>query len=178
LHKKNTEKLAIGSCIMQDEYGVSTFVPSKGRNPLRELEGRDFIKFINHVTQEMSCSELVLDCGTGLDAAIVSALELSTKVCHVSGRNKDRNRKDAYLRTVSHRLGQSELFEMIEVLNFYDEPAPDSEELGKQVDKNVIIIDEDPASFTELNGHRFISLDKNFGLGIRQIADRLAIHEG
>lgn len=169
LNDKNAARWVADGYMQKEQYGISAFHPAKGRNPLRELSGCEFVKFINHVTKDKVYTDIVLDCGNGLDGSIVSAFELSNWVFHISGKNPDSSRKEAYLRTVAHRAGRIDSFRTSDVHNFYEEAELDGLEMNKEMENEQLVIEEDPTSFMEINGHRIISLDKTFGQGIRQI---------
>jgi MinD-like ATPase involved in chromosome partitioning or flagellar assembly len=161
--------------MLKDEYGVFAFHPARGRNPLRDLNGNEFVKFINHITKEKLFTDLVLDCGNGLDDSIVSTFSLSAVIFHVTGKNLDRNRRTTYLRTVANRLAIKNTSGIKDVLNFYvekevEDGAPLIEETIEE-----LIIEDDSASLDFVNGRSVISLDKMFGQGIRDLAQHVIL---
>jgi len=161
--------------MMKDEYGVFAFYPAKGRNPLRELTGKEFIKFINHLTKEKLFTNLILDCGNGLDDSIVSAYQLSEIIFNVIGKSPDLNRRANYLRTVASRLSIRDTTGIRDVFNLYIAPETENGESLSETKKEQLTIEEDCASFEIINGRRVISIDKMFGQGIREIVQHIIL---
>jgi MinD-like ATPase involved in chromosome partitioning or flagellar assembly len=161
--------------ISKNDFGVSAFHPARGRNPLRDLTGNEFIKFINHITKEKLFTDLVLDCGNGLDSSILSAFQLSAGIYHVTGKNPDHNRKSTYLRTVANRLTTKNATGIMDVHNFYVEN--EVEDGSPLIDdrKHKLTIEQDYSSFDIINECYVISLDKMFGQGIRNLAQHVIL---
>jgi len=159
----------------EDEYGVFAFRPAKGRNPLRELTGSEFVYFINHITKEKTFTDLILDCGSGLDDSILSAYQLSTTIFNVAGKNPDFNRRNNYLLTVSSRIPSRDALGILNIFNKYTEDEAEISDFLKEAEKVDLIIEEDSTSFGIINGRTVIFLDKMFGKGIRDVVKRLSI---
>jgi len=159
--------------MLQDDYGIKAFHPAKGRNPLRELLEGEFGKFITHITKEKCFSHIVIDCGNGFDNCIRSAFRLSKTIVHVEGKSTCDTRQKSYINTVASCCGGLEADELLNVRNFYLEPEENDLSIEQDTTIKILTIEEDPGSFEVLDGRRFISLDKAFGAGIREIADRL-----
>lgn len=157
----------------KDDYGVYTFHPSRGRNPLRELSGNEFVQFINKITNEKLFTDLILDCGNGLDDSVVSAFQLSSVICHVMGMRTDISRRTNYLMAVKNKMGSNDSIGLLNVLNMYVKPNEGAPENMKGTEQMMIPIEEDCRSFQDVNGHTSISLDKMFGQGIRDIVQHM-----
>lgn len=172
----NSNRTCIPEAYMvKDEYGVFTFIPAKGRNPLRELSGDEFIKFINFINKDKFFTDLILDCGNGLDATIISAFRVSDLICHVIGKNPDFNRCTNYLLTITNRIAATDSIQLLNVHNKYVEPEEDEETKDSETEKLRILIEEDVYSFEITNNRTYISLDKMFGQGIREIVKHVVI---
>lgn len=159
----------------RDDYGIFAFYPARGRNPMCELVGNEFIKLINHIASEKMFTDLVLDCGNGLGDTVVSAFQLSTHIVHITGKNPDTHRKANYLCTVANRIAASDSTGIHEVFNFYVTPEPEDGESLTETKKQYLTIEEDPGSFGTINGISVVSLDKMFGQGIRELAQHLIL---
>lgn len=174
LYSQDAGNRSVEGYMLKDEYGVSVFYPAKGRNPLRELSGNEFVKFINQIMKEKLFDDLIVDCGSGLDESIVSAFQLSKIICHVTGRLPDLNRKETYLQTVANRCSSNDWTKILEITNLHVELNSEEFEKIGQDDKNQLFIEEDLSSFESVNGRRIISIDKAFGQGIRELVEHLA----
>lgn len=175
LNKKHCCHYITEGYMLKDEYGIFAFHPAKGRNPLCELTGNEFVTFINHITSEKIFSDLILDCGNGFGDSILSALQLSVTVFKITGNTPDFHRSANYLSTMSNRLATKDVAEMIEVSNFYFAPDTEDGEPLSESDNQQLMIEEDSASFDVINGRRVISLDKMFGQGIRDLVQHLIL---
>ena len=175
LNKKDGLRSTPEGYMLKDEYGVFAFHPATGRNPLRELNGNEFTQFINHITKEKLFSDLILDCGNGLDDSIVSAMRMSAKIFHVTGKCPDSNRRTNYLRTMANRLSVKDSTGVLEVINFYVEPDMEDGEPLTEIKNEELRIETDASSFDVMDGHRIICLDKMFGQGIRDIVQHIVL---
>jgi MinD-like ATPase involved in chromosome partitioning or flagellar assembly len=158
----------------EDEFGVFTFHQARGRNPLRDLSGNEFVYFINHITKERAFTDLILDCGNGLDDSILSAYQLSDINCIVTGRSPDFNRRNNYLLTVSNRIPTKDSLGFLNIFNMFVEEEEITEFIKENENGN-LIIQEDSISFEVKNGRTVISLDKMFGKGIRDVVKCIAL---
>lgn len=175
IHKDaNRSRTPLGYMI-KDDYGVYAFHPASGRNPLRELNENEFIQFINRITAEKYFTDLIIDCGNGLDNSIVSALQLSSSILHVTGKIPSIQRKENYLRTLENRLATNSTTDIIEVINYYGSDEVDGMESMVEAKITELTIEEDFSSFSDLNGHKVISLDKMFGQGIRDLVQHVIL---
>jgi len=175
LNKRNCCTYAPAGYMMKDDYGIFAFYPTRGRNPLCELSRNEFIQFINHITSEKLFTDLVLDCGNGLGDAVVSALQLSAHIFHISGKRPDAHRRANYLSTVGNRMAIEDSTGIHEVLNFFVTPEPEDGEPLIETKIQLLTIEEDPTSFEVVNGRKVVSLDKMFGQGIRDLTQHLML---
>jgi MinD-like ATPase involved in chromosome partitioning or flagellar assembly len=175
IHKDNSRSRTPLGYMIHDDYGVYAFHPASGRNPLRELNESEFIQFINRITAEKFFTDLIIDCGNGLDNSIVSALQLSSRIFHVTGKIPSIQRKENYLRTLENRLGTKAMTDITKVINFYGSDEVDEMESMVEAKSTELTIEEDFSSFEDLNGHKIISLDKMFGQGIRDLVQHVIL---
>jgi MinD-like ATPase involved in chromosome partitioning or flagellar assembly len=159
----------------EDEYGVFTFHPSRGRNPLRELTGNEFAFFINHITKEKVFTDLILDCGNGLDESILSAFQISNMNFIVTGKNPNFIRRNNYLLTVSNRIPIKDSLGFLNVFNMFINAEEEIADYIRENEMENLIIEEDSTSFEITNGRIVISLDKTFGKGIREVVKHIVI---
>ncbi len=168
------------SCIpeeymLEDEYGIFAFRPVRGRNPLRALTGNEFLQFINHITREKIFTDLILDCGNGLDDTIVSAYQISSNICHVFGKSPNYNRRANYLFAVRNKVEKTNLLGLLNVFNKYSESEKYAAESIPESDQTTFVIEDEPTSFESVNGRKIVSVDKVFGQGIRQLVQHLVL---
>lgn len=175
IHKEKSHTITPLGYMMKDDYGVHAFHPARGRNPLRELTENEFIQFINCITAEKFFTDLIIDCGNGLDYSIGSALQLSSRIFHITGKMPSIQRKQNYFRTFKNLLATNASMGIIDVLNFYiSDEVEDMESMA--VSKNEeLTIEEDYSSFIDLSGRKAISLDKMFGQGIRDLVQHVIL---
>jgi cellulose biosynthesis protein BcsQ len=164
--------------MIKDIYGISAFHPARGRNPLRELSANEFIEFMNAITKANSFTYIILDCSNGLDAAIESAMNLSTVIYLIMGNTENSKRQNAYLQSITYRTNESTVECMKHIRNFYEEPELAEMEENMTKVSNAFNLEQDFGSLTCSDGHFEISLDKAFGQGIHQIVQDLTVHTG
>lgn len=164
--------------LLQNEFAVFAFRPSPGRNPLRELNESDFIKFINAVLGEGIFSHVIVDCSNGMDEAISAAMKLSSKVCHVAADSVYHLRMQSYLQNALFRAGDAVKDDWIFVNNFpkytYDnwDLTPDNAE------ETDIMIPFDSSSFKNIDGRMMIMTDKLFGRSIQNLLASIRYSNG
>jgi len=161
--------------MLKNENVIFEFNTARGRNPCRELSKNEFTKFINQITKEESFTNLILDCGNGLDDSIVAAFQLSTHIFHITGKSGNYHRSSTYLRTIANRLAERDSSAIIQVTNFYIATESEEWESANEDKIEKLIIEEDNTSFNSLNGRTVISLDKMFGQGIRDIVQHITL---
>ena len=49
--------------VIRDEFGLETFAPTRGRNPLRELDPEEFSLFLDSLMQSGRYDTILLDAG-------------------------------------------------------------------------------------------------------------------
>ena len=174
LYSQNGENRSPIGYLVKDGYGISTFRPAKGRNPLRDLNDNEFVKFMKQILKENVYTDLIVDCGNGVDESIISALSLSGHVFYVMGKSTNSDRMKAYLRTVSNRGEALDKSIWSHVYNFYWEQ--EKPENINQNDYETVIykIRDAESSFERMNGQINISIDKDFGQGVRQIVEQFS----
>jgi hypothetical protein len=173
--------------LTQNEHDIYAFRPSRGRNPLRELNESEFVKFMNAVLKEGLFSHVIVDCGTGMDDAIISAMRLSSKVCHLSSKSSHQTRTQTYLQTAKHKTGATDQENWVFVSNFQHMPYADLEdnlffkdETGNenQTETSGFKIPTDASSFAMIDGHMKIEMDKWFGNGVRNLLANIGAARG
>jgi hypothetical protein len=159
--------------LTQEQFGISSFRSARGRNPLRELNETEFVKFINNIVKERLFTDVVLDCGNGLDDAIVSAMKLSCCICHINGRTQNDQRRKTYIQTALNRTGEEEKICWLDVNNFSDAVGTADDWMQHEPEEGQIVIVRSDSSFVEIDGIVNISMDKSFGHGIRNLLGQI-----
>ncbi|MCI2061374.1 MAG: hypothetical protein LKJ83_01190 [Eubacteriaceae bacterium] len=191
----------ICSCIedfvCSDEYGTEAFRPGKGLNPLRNLTAEEFDKFLDFLIMCGRYMIIAVDIGNSLNQLSMRAVDRSNTICCISadraGRREDPGelwllegsndlvseeneeyeetaaadcRQESYERYLKYRIGEDVLEKSVTVKNLC---GAGEEACGK----GTVSIENDPASFTAHRGRTRISIDKSFGLGIKELADEM-----
>jgi len=192
----------ICSCIEEficsDEYGVEAFRPGRGLNPLRNLSEEEFDKFLDYLIMCGRYRVIVIDIGNSLNHLSLRTVDRSDRVCCIcadrSGRREDPGelwlnessddfireeneeyeeiqeadcRQESYERYLKYRIGEDVAGKCIMVKNLC-RPGESTE------NKGTVSIENDPVSFTAHRGRTKISIDKSFGLGIKELADEMS----
>lgn len=163
----------VSSFTVKDEYGVEAFAPSEGRNELKLLKIEELSIFLKVLLDGGGYDFIIFDCDISLNKECMWILSISDLIFNVEKYQNamQQNKLEKYL---SFHFGKCILEKIITVINFYDATA----EVQEEEKEGRIFIDYDPISFKtqELGGNsrgRKINIDKDFGLGIKELYAKL-----
>lgn len=119
--------------LVKDPYGIEAFAPSKGKNPLRELDTDDIQKLVASLVDCGRYDCVIMDFSSCLTEAGLAAMNLTEKMCLVEGPIDAKNRELNYLSQVICCNGDKSLDKYMKVKNMCktipDENETDSEEI-------------------------------------------------
>ena len=83
--------------VIRDEFGLETFAPTRGRNPLRELDPEEFSLFLDSLMQSGRYDTILLDAGDSLSPLDLTCIELAEKVCLIASAQSSAFREAQYM---------------------------------------------------------------------------------
>lgn len=178
LHGPQDKIPSVSGYLIQNEFDICAFRPSRGRNPLRELNESEFVRFMNAVLREDLFSDVVIDCSNGIDDAVAAAMKLSRKVCHVAGESISQARMQSYMQTAALRTCEKEQTEWIFVSNSTHSTSADFREESHSKEKTETAIPFDKSSFRIIGDQMMIDTDKSFGRGVQHLLAQLRCSNG
>ena len=92
--------------LVRDVFGVSSFAPPKGRNPLGELSKEDMQVLLSALMDSGLFDTLVADLSTCLTEASVAVMEPAERIIIVAGTTNPGMREQNYMKQLKGSLGQ------------------------------------------------------------------------
>ncbi|MBK5245793.1 MAG: hypothetical protein JJE49_00815 [Peptostreptococcaceae bacterium] len=159
--------------LKEDEYGVFYFKPSLGRNQLKALSAEDLCLFCNKLIETNMFEYIIFDCHACLDDSTLWLLKNSFRIiylaeetqdlCAVNVTQRDLGAIEYIENKFSGRLGEK----LIKVYNMH-QAVPIEAKNGEAV-----YMEKDVNSFQIVQGIRKINIEREFGEGIKSIANRI-----
>ena len=164
----------VESYTIHDDFGVETFAPAAGRNPLRELSEDELDIFTASVIDSGRYDVIVMDIGAGLSAVDLACLGMAEKICFVNRSAGSTSREERYLQHLIFSCGESVIDRMIKVENMVPDERAETLRGGgdtAMLDTEVYL----SRSSTCLQGGEIkrIFLDGRFGQDIKLLAEKL-----
>ena len=106
--------------IIRDEFGVEAFAPGQGRNPLRELNVGELVKFLASLIDSGRFDTILMDMGQWLSKPALKCLELAEKIIVVNDKAYDSLRYDSYICHMVNNCGEAVMDKVIKVCNDKD----------------------------------------------------------
>lgn len=157
-----------------DNYGIETFSSSKGRNPLKFLNIEDLCKFIEGIQTAAKYDYIFIDGDNSLNDETIWLISICDKVCKLN-KWRSKNKQINFDHYLEHIFGNQIFEKIINIINFYVQ----KENLQEQDDEK-IYIDYDEESFSsqisEDDVYTTINIQRDFGMGIRQLSTKLTIN--
>ena len=165
--------------VIRDEFGLETFAPTRGRNPLRELDPEEFSLFLDSLMQSGRYDTILLDAGDSLSPLDLTCIELAEKVCLIASAQSSAFREAQYMQYLICRCSETVLEKFVKVVNRVAE-----EELLQEASASTVNGDEDPILPCQLflGKSRYFSDEKKgkrlaeegaFQTGIAAVAEKL-----
>lgn len=159
--------------LRQDVYGVSYFKPSSGRNQLKGLSADELCKFTNKLIETNQFEYIIFDCHLCLDENTLWLLKNSCDIVYLAENSKN-SKLNSYttkdfgiINYIENRINSSIMEKFIKVYN-------KDQDLDIQIrEEEIIVIGMDPSSFQIQDNIIKINIEREFGKGIKSIADRI-----
>ena len=152
-----------------DKFGVNAFMPDKGINRLRELTMDEMTLFFKEISENGAYDYIVIDMGESFSEKVKWIFQVCHKIIVVSPPPEQErdDRQERFLNYLRFVTGESKEDVIISVVN----KTKDRED-GLGTEEN-ITIEFDPDSIVH-NGEVFeISLDQDFGVGIKKLVKQM-----
>lgn len=120
----------LDSYVIRDEFGLEAFAPTRGRNPLRELDPEEFFLFLESLMGSGRYDTILLDVGSALSSLDLASIELAEKVCLVAAAQGSRFREAQYMQYLICRCSETVLEKFVKVAN----RVPEAESLQKNAE--------------------------------------------
>lgn len=165
LLKKNGRIPFLESYIVKDEYGLETFCPSKGKNPLRQMNEKEFFTFINSVASSGGYDVIAIDIGNNLSNIDVICLDIAEKICMVTVSENNIYREEKYFRYLICSHGETVMDKIIKIANMVQR------NIDEDIEKDLKNREEDDERFIPTSV--YIDKSRYFvnGEGIRKVLD-------
>lgn len=159
--------------LKQDVYGVSYFKPSLGRNQLKGLCTEDLCKFTNKLIATNQFEYIIFDCHICLDESTLWLLKNSCWIVYLAENTHNANfdscaiKDIGIIKYIESKFNGSIAEKLIKVYN-----KVQVEDIETNIEE-FVIIGMDPGSFQIQNELIKINIEREFGEGIKSIADRI-----
>ncbi len=137
--KDATQLPFLDGYVIRDEFGLETFAPTRGRNPLRELNSEEFFLFLESLMQSGRYDIILLDVGGALSPLDLACIELAEKICMIAAAQGSAFREAQYMQYLICRCSEAVTEKFVKVANRMAE-----EELLKRNSKGIPKGGEDP----------------------------------
>lgn len=139
----------------KDDFGVSCFSVCNEKNPLKLLSGNELFDFLCGIQECGEYDYVLIDGSSNLGENELMLMEFCHGVCQVE---RNGGEKPGFMEYIKSYFGEEILSKIIKVKNFCREGNENPEE-------DVIII----------NALENISVDTDFGLGIKELSQKLTL---
>lgn len=156
------------SYVLRDDFGIEAFAPSKGRNPLNDMNEKETLTFLSSVVESGRYDAVIADIGTCMSDAAMTYMEIAEKICLVSGKTDRDIREEQYLHYLICRYGESITDRMIKVKNMVNSSEPHENE-NMILDTDVCIDSVD--NFIVEGKVKKILLENSFEANIRRLTE-------
>jgi len=106
--------------MIRDDYGVETFAPSPGRNPLKELMAGEVNRFVDALISSGRYEVIIMDIGADLSDVSFKCLQMAERICLVSEmhtKNFKDHREERFTLQLMTVLGEDILEKVVKVSN-------------------------------------------------------------
>ena len=128
--------------LVKDDFGVCSFVPPEGRNPLCELPAEDMRKLISAIMDSGVFDTVVADLSTGLTDAACAIMEAAERVCVTAKTEDTCAREKHYMNQLEADCGEDIKGKVIRAVNIIpkdrgpvDIRAPLEGDFGRDISK-------------------------------------------
>ncbi|MBN7772684.1 AAA family ATPase [Clostridium aminobutyricum] len=161
---------SISSFTIKDEYGVETFAPSKGRNELKALNNEELSAFFKQLLECGLYDFILVDSDGSLTDESLWILSVSDQIIVVE-RYGEESKQHKFRNYLEFCLGSILVEKVVSVVNFCE--GIENEEHAD------LFIDADSVSLKSIREGNFIyktiNIDKDFGVGIKELYAKLTL---
>lgn len=93
------------SYLVRDEFGISSFLPPAGKNPMRELSKRDMEQLLAALMQSGAFDVIIADLSTSLGEAATAVADAADSLCLISAAKRLDEREQCYLQQLASSCG-------------------------------------------------------------------------
>lgn len=152
----------------QNEYGVHYFSAGDGKNPLRDLSEAELLDFLQGIHKSRQYDFVIMDGTSALGEVEKLLLGFCHAVCQVERENCE---KTAFLGFAKSILGSDIENKLLKVENFcmekYDDESGGISANGQSLSEKRDII--------RINNLQKLSMDTDFGLGMKELSQKLTL---
>ena len=93
------------SYLMRDPFGVCSFAPSAGKNPLRDLSGEEMQRLLAVIMDSGMFDVIAVDLSTGLGEGTMTVCRAADRICLIAKEEEPCMREKNYLRQLKSSCG-------------------------------------------------------------------------
>jgi len=151
--------------VLSDEYGVEAFKPQQGRNELKELDESALYLLLESLTSSNRYDYIFVDLGKNTNVCALRLMELCRRIVLVTQETASDYKLKRMLDYLFFQLDDEVKEKIHKVINKYTYTS--------EINTEFITLDFDPESFYFEDGLKKISIEKDFGLGIKHLVNAL-----
>ena len=148
--------------VVRDDYGIETFAPSGGRNPMREVSPDELDKVMAAIIDSGRYDVVIIDLGQWLSKTALKCMTMAERICLISGAGGTSSRESKYICHIMSNCGEDTVNKIVRVSNMYAD---------KENDSNIKI--SKSTGFVREDGRIRIILEGAFGEDIKRLTEVL-----
>jgi len=177
-HKPDAEAF-----MLCDKFGVKAFMPGRGRNRLRELDSEKMALFFKEISESGAYDYILVDMGESFGDEVKWIFNICHKIVVVSPPEGEHDeRQSRFLKYLQFVVGKSSENTIIPVVNKIN----DREDIKDRKDRKDIkdredVLNDDESVYIEFDPDSIdgsgeiieISIDQDFGAGIKNLVKKI-----
>ena len=92
--------------LIKDPFGVCSFAPTAGKNPLRELSGEEMQRLLSSLMNSGTFDVIAVDLSTGLGEGTTTVCIAADRICLIAKADKPGKRENHYLHQLQSSCGE------------------------------------------------------------------------
>lgn len=93
------------SYLMKDPFGVCSFAPTAGKNPIRELSGEEMQRLLASLMDSGKFDVVAVDLSTGMGEGAMTVCRAADRICMIARTEESGMRENHYLRQLKSSCG-------------------------------------------------------------------------
>jgi len=173
LFKKNKGKPFIESYIVHDGFGIESFAPTRGRNPLRNLSCDELNLFLSSLVESGRYDAILMDLGNNICDMDLLCMDIASKICFVSTGRISSIRETQYLQYLMCSCGEKIIDKVIKVGNMGGADAANHTDGDENdvIEANIFVSKND--TIMQNDKIKRILLENSFGENVRRLTEKL-----